>query len=598
MKTTQKTVAECAPSDGQLYRRGTALAGRSSVSGSGWVARGISGAAWAAALAVAALLLVGATALPAQQTKAAPQDAGAQSGALTGGAAAGAVQAEAPETNSSAAAGGAAGQPPQAEQRPGLDREAVVVIGRDAELKAGETADVVVVIGGSAKVHGKVREGVVVIGGDVEVDGDVGDAVVAVLGSVRVGQGAELHQDVVAVMGAIKVEPKATIHGDVFAVAGRLEVAEGASIKGHTQEVGINLEWLKKWLLQCCFKLRPLAPQVGWIWVVAGAFFLFYLLVAAAFPRPVQACVDVLNERPATTMVLGLVAKLLVPIVSLILVVTVIGVLVLPFVGLAVFLGVVVGKVALLEWVGLRLGQHSGIAALQKPLVAFVLGSDILTLFYMVWVVGLLAYLWFGIWGLGVAVTAVIGHLRRRRTAEHPAATQPIAAGPVAAVAGLAGMGDAQATAPQPAPAAPPPGLTMPLAPAAVPEALSYPRAGFWERMGAAFLDGVLLSIANVLVHGRPWGFLVALAYFAGMWTWRGTTIGGIVLGLKVVRLDGQPLPFTVALVRALAAAFSLVVFFLGFLWIAWDAEKQGWHDRIAGTVVVRLPRGTPLLCA
>ncbi|MGA2863154.1 MAG: RDD family protein [Verrucomicrobiota bacterium] len=598
MKTTQKAVAECAPADGQLYRRGTAMAGRSSVSGSGWAARGVLGAAWAAALAVAALLLLCATALPAQQTNAAPQDAGAQSGALAGGAAAGAVEAEAPDTNSSAAGGGAAGQPPQAEKRPGLDREAVVVIGRDAELKAGETADVVVVIGGSAKVHGKVREGVVVIGGDVEVDGDVGDVVVAVLGSVRVGRGAELHQDVVAVMGAIKVEPKATIHGDVVAVAGRLDVAEGASVKGHTQEVGINLEWLKKWLLQCVFKLRPLAPQVGWVWVVAGAFFLFYLLVAAAFPRPVQACVDVLNERPATTMVLGLVAKLLVPIVSLILVVTVIGMLVLPFVGLAVFFGVIVGKVALLEWVGLRIGQHSGIVALQKPLVAFVLGSVILTLFYMVWVVGLLAYLWFSIWGLGVAVTAVIGHLRRRRTAEHLAATQPAAAGPAPAVAGLAGMGDAQASAPQPASAAPPPGLTMPLAPAAVPEALSYPRAGFWERMGAAFLDSVLLLIADALVHGWPWGFLVALAYFAGMWAWKGTTIGGIVLGLKVVRLDGQPLPFTVALVRALAAAFSIIVLFLGFLWIAWDAEKQGWHDRIAGTVVVRLPRGTPLLCA
>ena len=44
-------------------------------------------------------------------------------------------------------------------------------------------------------------------------------------------------------------------------------------------------------------------------------------------------------------------------------------------------------------------------------------------------------------------------------------------------------------------------------------------------------------------------------------------------------------------------AALSAVVFFLGFLWIAWDDEKQGWHDRIAGTAVVRLPRGTPLVC-
>jgi uncharacterized RDD family membrane protein YckC len=34
----------------------------------------------------------------------------------------------------------------------------------------------------------------------------------------------------------------------------------------------------------------------------------------------------------------------------------------------------------------------------------------------------------------------------------------------------------------------------------------------------------------------------------------------------------------------------------LGFIWIAFDAEKQGWHDKIAGTVVVQLPKGSPLV--
>ena len=115
--------------------------------------------------------------------------------------------------------------------------------------------------------------------------------------------------------------------------------------------------------------------------------------------------------------------------------------------------------------------------------------------------------------------------------------------------------------------------------------------------MGAGFLDIVLVSILGSIVHVAPLAFLLALAYFTGMWAWKGTTIGGIVLGLKVVRMDGQPVTFAVALVRALAAAFSIVVLFLGFLWIAWDAERQGWHDKIAGTVVVRLPRGMSLVC-
>ena len=141
----------------------------------------------------------------------------------------------------------------------------------------------------------------------------------------------------------------------------------------------------------------------------------------------------------------------------------------------------------------------------------------------------------------------------------------------------------------------------LPSAPARLPEVLYYPKAGFWERMVAGFLDLILVGILGGILGGiirvPPLGFLIALTYFTGMWAWKGTTIGGIVVGLKVVRMDEQPVTFAVALVRALAAAFSMVVFFLGFLWIAWDAERQAWHDKIAGTVVLKLPRGTPLVC-
>jgi uncharacterized RDD family membrane protein YckC len=128
-------------------------------------------------------------------------------------------------------------------------------------------------------------------------------------------------------------------------------------------------------------------------------------------------------------------------------------------------------------------------------------------------------------------------------------------------------------------------------------EALTLPRANFWERMGAAFLDVILVSILGKVVGGSPMGYLVALAYFAGMWAWKETTIGGIVLNLKVVRLDDKPITFLVALVRGLAAGFSVIVLFLGFFWMIWDREKQTWHDKIAGTVVVRQPRGMPLVC-
>lgn len=115
--------------------------------------------------------------------------------------------------------------------------------------------------------------------------------------------------------------------------------------------------------------------------------------------------------------------------------------------------------------------------------------------------------------------------------------------------------------------------------------------------MCASFLDFVLIAVLTGISRSVPFGFIIALAYFVGLWAWRGTTIGGIVLKLKVVRSNGTPLTFVVALVRGLAAAFSIIVLFLGFLWIAWDKDKQGWHDKIAGTEVVRLPRSLPLVC-
>ena len=82
----------------------------------------------------------------------------------------------------------------------------IVMFGQNVELKAGDSADVVVVIGGSAKVHGKVRQAVVTIGGSSEVDGEVGDAVVAVMGNVHLKPGAKINKDAVAVMGTLTVD--------------------------------------------------------------------------------------------------------------------------------------------------------------------------------------------------------------------------------------------------------------------------------------------------------------------------------------------------------------------------------------------------------
>jgi uncharacterized RDD family membrane protein YckC len=462
-----------------------------------------------------------------------------------------------------------------------IHHNALVSIGKDVELKAGDTAEAVVVIGGSAKVFGDVKEAVVVIGGDADVEGDVGDNVVAVMGDVHLG-------------------PRANVRHDLVAVGGKATLADGATVGGQAQEVGLGggpgrflrLVWLRNWVRYCALELRPLSLQLGWVWWVAGTLFLVYLLIAVLFPHPVQCCVNQLTARPATTLAAGILVKLAMPFVFLLLAFTVIGMFVIPFVIAAAFLGLLVGKVALLEYLGGKLGGAIGPRG-QAPLLAFLLGAILVTMLYLIPVIGFLTLLGVSLWGFGAAATTVFVALRRERPNLPPASVP--SPGFVPPGPGFVAPGPGESFSPPPAPSSAGSTITTALPAVTLPRALAFPRAGFWERMSAGFLDVVLVCLTTPILG--PFALFVGIAYFSGMWAWKGTTVGGIVLNLQVVREDGLPLNFLTAFVRSLAAIFSVLVLFLGFFWIGWDGQKQGWHDKIAGTVVVRLPKAISLVC-
>jgi uncharacterized RDD family membrane protein YckC len=459
-----------------------------------------------------------------------------------------------------------------------IRHNALVSIGKDVELKAGDTAEAVVVIGGSAKVFGDVDRAVVVIGGEADIQGDVGDNVVVVMGDVHLG-------------------PKANVHRDLVSVGGKSTLDDGARVGGQAQEVGLSagparilrLGWLRNWVRYCVLEMRPLAPSVGWIWCIAGTLFLVYWLIAVLFPHPVQCCVNQLTARPGATLAVGILVKLAMPFVFLILAFTVIGLFVVPFVMAAGFLALLVGKVAILEYLGGKLGGTLGLKPGQTPVWAFLIGAVLITLLYMVPVIGLLTLLAVSLWGFGAAATAVFVALRRETPPQAPLPPSGfVPPGP-----GFAPPEPGEGFS---APATPGP-LAAAVAGPAIdpPHALAFPRAGFWERMGAGFLDLALICLSTALVG--PFAVFIGVAYFAGMWAWKGTTVGGVVLNLQVVRQDGHPLNFLTAFVRSVAAMFSAFVLFLGFFWIGWDPEKQAWHDKIAGTVVVRLPKAISLVC-
>jgi len=128
-------------------------------------------------------------------------------------------------------------------------------------------------------------------------------------------------------------------------------------------------------------------------------------------------------------------------------------------------------------------------------------------------------------------------------------------------------------------------------------EAITYARAGFWIRMLALLIDTILIAVALSVIAHTGKLFLVSLAtYGAIMWKLKGTTVGGIVCNLKVVRIDGRPMDWPTSVIRALGCFLSLIVVGLGFIWIAFDDGRQSWHDKIAGTAVVRSPQGVSLL--
>jgi uncharacterized RDD family membrane protein YckC len=79
--------------------------------------------------------------------------------------------------------------------------------------------------------------------------------------------------------------------------------------------------------------------------------------------------------------------------------------------------------------------------------------------------------------------------------------------------------------------------------------------------------------------------FVLNFVVMAGIW---GQTAGMRILGIYIVRVDGRPFTIRQAALRHLIGyPLSMAPFFLGFLWMLWDPRQQGWHDKLARTIVV-----------
>jgi len=147
---------------------------------------------------------------------------------------------------------------------------------------------------------------------------------------------------------------------------------------------------------------------------------------------------------------------------------------------------------------------------------------------------------------------------------------------------------------------------------------LSLPRAGFWLR-GVAFLVDVAVvtllatgGAAMVWMAVQAGGLfssapeaslewlesaatillttLIAMCYFTLFVGLRGQTPGKILLRLKIIQVTGEDVGYARALVRWIGQGISFLTLGLGLLMVAFSRQKQGLHDKLVGTFVVRLP--------
>ena len=507
----------------------------------------------------------------------------------------------------------------------------VVSVGHSSHLESGQKADSVVSVFGSSTSDGEAVDVVSVIG-NTRVTGPVSDTAVAVMGNNYVD--SKVDGDVIAVLGNVELGPHAEVGGDVVAVMGEVERDPAAIVHGSVQRI---INWdiggssgfagLNTWITHCLLLGRPLAftAGLGWAWTLALGLLAFYAVLALMFRQGIDECVRTLESQPGHTALAALLGILLTPVLLILLCVTLIGIAAVPFVVAALFCMSLFGKAVMLAWLGGRISGHRPGPG-GHPAVAVLIGGAVALILYVVPIVGFLVYKLLGFFGFGAVLYTLVLRVRARRAggnpppafaAASPGGTSSPPSGNSAAMSGpgwtasagpAAGAAAAAASTAAPSAAEPfvsgaPPFATPPPSPPAAAASVSpqitaaMPRAGFWVRMGALFLDVLLVGFAMSLLH--PFGdfHIVVLAiYGAVMWKLRGTTVGGIVFDLHVVRLDGRPIDWETAIVRALGCFLSLFVVFLGFIWIAFDDNHQAWHDKIAGTVVVRAKRGGPLM--
>jgi len=521
-----------------------------------------------------------------------------------------------------------------------------ISVGASTTIK-GEVTQNAVAIFGSNRIETKARVGqeAIAVFGNLDIDGEVGKAV-TVFGNLKLGPNAIVHGETVVVFGSFEKDPAAQV--------GKITPVFAAPVFG---AFGKLSTWFHECLFQG--RLLAFNSEVGWAWIIAAAHLLLYVLIALLFGKGTRRSVENLESRPGMSLLSALLIFLLTPLIIVILAIGTVTAVLIPVLIIALFFLGFFGRAVMHAWFGSLLtrflpeGRNTAIA------LSVLVGGVLISLLYCIPLLGILLHSIIGSIGLGAAVLTIADSMKREpkapKTTAAPAAVAtpqsvvggtrpspasvplvplvpvipavitpiaPVVSAPVTETAPSSPAGTNEtastpvATEPIITPIIPAaPTFTPNPAPATVatPKAAdpsdsidTLPRAGFWLRMGALSIDFVLVVVSIALlasmtpdwahVHVGPWVLLLLAAYGAALWKHRGTTIGGIICRIQVVRTDGREIDWTTAIIRGLGCVLSAFAAGLGFIWIAIDRDQESWHDKISGTAVVRVPKSRPLV--
>ena len=483
-------------------------------------------------------------------------------------------------------------------------KDELIVVNRSETVSPDEVVRNAVVIGGDIQVDGRIERDLVVVGGSVTLNGEIGGDLVLVGGKLITGPDAMVERKGILIGGPFDIASSGTFDDDLFQfpLPGLFSFLSG----------------IKLWAGHCVILMRPFAPAVAWTMILAGLLVLINFLTLILLGSAVDQSVKVLAPKPISAFFVGLLGLILLGPLLVLVTATGVGLLLVPFVLCAIIAAIVVGKVAVYTTLGQRIGHRAGAHWGNASIPAFFVGSILMFLIYLVPFLGGLA--------LGVVIPLAFGStllagiqmFRTEVDFPTPKPGKPLVMRPSQGGTASSSIGSAPQSQGEPLdketdnpsetskddhsqqPKESSPGTTSHAFSPDLGQESYYDRAGFWTRIAATALDFVLVFVGLQILglidgHGgfRRFVFLW-MVYHVVLWGWKGTTVGGIIMKLKLVSVRGEHPSWGTVVIRSLSSLFSFIALGLGFLWVGWNAERQSWHDMVAGTVIIKTPQSEP----